>query len=645
VLADVLLENLTAYVDADQLPPPLAYIAFQRTALSQAIAVQVVDLLLSAIAIVVTVTIVRIWHRARARRALERQSAAMSSSIDGMAILDPGGRYTYVNQALARAYGYDSPKELIGKGWETLYDEEQLKWFERHLEPTLEKEGNWRGEAVGKRRNGSTFPQEISITTVNGGERVCVVRDTAERKALERRLKHQAFHDSLTDLPNRALFMDRLGHALERCYRGDCTLAVLFLDLDNFKYVNDSLGHEVGDRLLIAVSLRLREALRPGDTLARLGGDEFTVLLEDVKDAGEAFLVAERITAVLQAPFTVADHEIFVKTSIGISLNTVGAGNPSELVREADIAMYRAKLEGKARYQVFDPSMQDQALRHLQLQSHLHRAIERGELRVYYQPEVEVASGTIVGMEALVRWEHPEHGLVLPEEFVPLAEESGLITQLGRQVLEEACTQLKEWQEQYPSDQPLTMSVNLSTYQLRQPQMIQDVAQALRATRLDPTSLVLEITEGALMEDVSSTTATLQKLKNIGVQLAIDDFGTGHSSLSSLKNFPVDMLKIDRSFIRGMKHDAAEAAIVSGVIDLAHALQLQVVAEGVETPEQLNKLRALGCDLGQGYYFGKPLPGNEARDAFSKNAAFVYRLLRKGQRGKAAEEAFDRYLP
>jgi diguanylate cyclase (GGDEF)-like protein/PAS domain S-box-containing protein len=636
-LTEFLLINLPNYVDTATLPWPLAEIATQHTSLSRAVATQTLNLLLLAIAVAVLAAIVWFWHRRQARRALERQSAAMSSSIDGMAILDRNGMFSYLNEALVRAFGYDDPKELIGKSWETLYDEQQLAWFGRHLEPVLEQEGSWRGEATGKRRDGGTFPQELSIATINKNERVCVVRDMSERKTLERRLKQQAFHDSLTNLANRALFMDRLQHALARSSRGSSSLAVLFLDLDNFKVINDSLGHEVGDQLLIAVSSRLQEGLRPGDTLARLGGDEFTVLLEDVTNVSDAMRVAERITEVLRTPITVAGHEIFVGTSIGIALNTGEASTPSDLVREADMAMYKAKVGGKSRYEVFNPSMHAYAVQRLQLQSDLHRAIERRELRVHYQPKVQFTSEMIEGMEALVRWEHPERGLLAPDEFIALAEETGLIVPIGRWVLEEACKQLSEWQEKYPGVRHWTMSVNLSAKQLQQPQLIKEVAEVLRATTLDPARLVLEITESALMVDESSTTATLQALKNLGVRLAMDDFGTGYSSLSFLRNFPVAIIKIDKSFIREMGRDTSEAAIVSGVVNLAHALHLQVVAEGIETPEQLNQLKALECDVGQGFYFGKPLPTNEANDVYLRNTPFLYHPLLRERRRKGGE--------
>jgi diguanylate cyclase (GGDEF)-like protein/PAS domain S-box-containing protein len=638
-LTEFLSDNLPKYLDIAHLPWPLAEIATQSTPLSQAIVINTMDILVSAIALIVILVTLRFLQRRQTRKALERQSAAMSSSIDGMAILDQDGKFTYLNEALAKAYGYDSPDELIGKSWTTLYDEQQLKWFDQHLASALERDGFWRGEATGKRRDGSVFPQELSIAKTNGNERVCVVRDTTERKALESQLKHQAFHDSLSNLPNRALFMNRLEHALARSVRGGNQLAVLFLDLDNFKVINDSLGHEVGDQLLIAVGSRLKKGLRPGDTLARVGGDEFTVLLEDVADVSDAMRVAERITEILRAPFMVADHEIFVGTSIGIALNTAETSTPSDLVREADMAMYKAKVGGKARYEIFDPSMHAYALQRLRLQNDLHRAIERRELRVHYQPKVRFGSETVEGMEALVRWDHPERGLLSPDRFISLAEETGLIVPIGRLVLEEACNQLREWQEQNPNLKRLKISVNLSAKQLQQAQLIKAVAQVLRATRLDPASLILEITESALMVDEASTRATLQGLKNLGVELAMDDFGTGYSSLSFLRHFPVDIIKIDKSFIREMAQDASEAAIVSGIIDLAHALRLQVVAEGIETPEQLRQLKALGCDIGQGFYFGRPLPSNEARDVYLRNAPFLYHPLLRKRRRKRGESS------
>jgi diguanylate cyclase (GGDEF)-like protein len=421
-------------------------------------------------------------------------------------------------------------------------------------------------------------------------------------------LAHQAFHDALTALPNRALLLDRLEHALARAARHQEAIAILFLDLDRFKVVNDSLGHEAGDQLLVAVAKRLQACLRPEDTVARLGGDEFTVLLEGITQVSDATHVAERIKQVLQAPFIVVGHEVFITASIGIALSGLGFGqhDPGELLRDADAAMYKAK--GKARYEIFDANINARALDRLKLESDLNQAIERKEFKVYYQPQVEITTGRILGLEALVRWQHPQHGLMSPSEFIPLAEETRLILPIGQWVLEEACRQARAWQEQYPHDPPLFISVNLSAKQFQNPALPEMVAQILEDTKLDPHRLKLEITESVLMEDVQSAIALLQELKDLGVQLAIDDFGTGYSSLSYLKHFRVEMLKVDKSFIERVGQDPADTAIVQTATALAQTLGMQVVAEGVETAEQLLQLRALGCNWGQGFYFSRPLP-------------------------------------
>ena len=444
-----------------------------------------------------------------------------------------------------------------------------------------------------------------------GGKRMVLasVRDITERKALEEQLAHQAFHDSLTDLPNRALFMDRLDHALAQADRQVDKVAVLFVDLDNFKLINDSLGHEVGDRLLVAVADRLRACLRPGDTAARLGGDEFTILLEGVTDTRGATQVAERVAEALRAPFDLEERRLFTSASIGIVLNTTAQDEPGDLLRNADLALYQAKGNGKAGYTVFDHSMSAHALEHLELGNDLRRALERGEFRVCYQPKVLLETGKILGVEALVRWEHPERGLLLPSDFVPIAEETGLILHIGQRVLEEACRQARVWQEQCSGDPPLPMCVNLSARQFQHPELARDIARVLRETGLDPRDLCLEITESAVMKDVQSTIATLQELKALGVKFAIDDFGTGYSSLSYLKRFPVSYLKIDRSFIDGLEKDPEDTVLVSGVITLAHTLGMQVIAEGVETVGQLARLRELGCDEAQGNYFSEPVWG------------------------------------
>ncbi|MDQ4063004.1 MAG: EAL domain-containing protein [Actinomycetota bacterium] len=437
-------------------------------------------------------------------------------------------------------------------------------------------------------------------------------REIAERRELEEHLMHQAFHDPLTGLANRTLFLDRLDLALARTEWREGKVAVLFMDLDNFKVINDSLEHEVGDQVLLAVAERLEKSIGAEGTVARFGGDEFTVLLEDVASVSGAVRVAERIQEALRAPFYMGGRERFITTSIGIVLSTSGDELPEVLLRYADAAMYQAKAAGKACYAVFDPSMTVAALERLELESGLRQALERKEFRVYYQPKVSLGSGEIVALEALLRWEHPERGLVSPAQFIPVAEETDLIVPIGRWVLEEACRQTRLWQDRSPGRSSLKVCVNLLARQFQDHALVEEVAEILRKTGLDPASLTLEITESVVMEDTPSTLATLQELKGLGVNLAIDDFGTGYSSLSYLRHFPVDFLKIDRSMIQGLGEDPKNEAIVSAVVNLAHALDKRVVAEGVETERQLARLREIGCDFAQGYYFAKPLPSEEA---------------------------------
>jgi diguanylate cyclase (GGDEF)-like protein len=419
--------------------------------------------------------------------------------------------------------------------------------------------------------------------------------------------RYRALHDDLTGLPNRALFADRLQQAIDRSTRDQNLRAVLFMDLDSFKVVNDSLGHRSGDELLITVARRLQACLRPGDTAARLGGDEFTVLLDGISDIGDAIRVSERIAGALEEPIELGLRQVFISMSAGIALMEDGSRRPDTLLRNADVAMYEAKKEGKAGCKVFNSGMYTKALRRLEMENDLRRAIERGELRVYYQPKVLLSTGKIIGMEALVRWEHPERGLVLPDEFIPLAEETGLIVPLGQWVLRETCRQVREWQEQYPTASSLATSVNLSVKQFREPNLVRNLKEILREHGLDPRCLQLEITESVVAYDVEYAVGLLRELKGLGVQLAIDDFGTGYSSLVSLQRFPLDDLKIDRGFVAGLREHSQDEAIAGLVIDLAHALGMRAIAEGVETMEQLARLRGMRCDQGQGSYFWKPL--------------------------------------
>jgi diguanylate cyclase (GGDEF)-like protein/PAS domain S-box-containing protein len=451
---------------------------------------------------------------------------------------------------------------------------------------------------------------------------VISIRNISDRKTLEAQLTHQAFHDPLSELPNRLLFTDKLRQALIAAEKGGNELAVMFLDLDNFKVINDSLGHQVGDQLLVTVAQRLQACLRPGDMVARLGGDEFTILLEHISSVNDATAVAERIQAQLQVPVKIQGYEVFTSASIGIVLRSPMHTSPESLLRDADVAMYCAKNKGKAQYEIFNSDMSRWAVKRLELETDLRRAIERGEFKLYYQPIITLDDYTIREVEALVRWQHPQRGTISPEEFIPLAEENRMILSFGQWVLWESCRQAKEWQLQYPSVSPLVISVNISGRQLQNPRLVEDVAQILNVTGLEPSCLKLEITESVAMHDAESTIATLRQLKKLGVQLAIDDFGTGYSSLGYLKRFPLDTLKIDRSFVERLGVDSEDTAIVNTIITLAKTLNLHVTGEGIETAEQLSHLRTLGCDLGQGYFFSKPLPG-EALTALMSTLSLV----------------------
>ncbi|ODG97179.1 hypothetical protein A4S05_15045 [Nostoc sp. KVJ20] len=442
-----------------------------------------------------------------------------------------------------------------------------------------------------------------------------------ERKQAEEQLRHNAFHDALTGLPNRAFFIERLKNTLQRAKQQENYLfAVLFLDLDRFKVINDSLGHLKGDQFLIAIANRLEVCIRSTDTAARLGGDEFTILLDEIQSLSDAIKVAERIQEELTLPLELDGEEVFTTASIGIALSsTVDYDQPENLLRDADTAMYRAKVLGKARYEVFHPEMYTNALVRLQLENDLRRAIERHEFQLYYQPIVSLTNGRILGFEALLRWQHPERGLICPTDFIPLAEETGLIVKIGYWALHEACRQMQNWRLSHRINSLEKISVNLSVKQFSQPDLIEQIGEILHLTGLDAGSLMLEITESAILENGDEANAALSELRKMGIELSIDDFGTGYSSLGRLHNFPISVLKIDRSFVSPIDGNGKNLEIIETIITLAHKLGMDVTAEGVETKEQLAFLRKLNCECGQGYFFSPPLDNAAAVELILKN--------------------------
>jgi len=470
---------------------------------------------------------------------------------------------------------------------------------------------------------------------------VIVNRDITERKRAEALLEHRAFHDGLTNLPNRALFLDRLERAIAVSHRhNDFRFAVLFIDIDEFKVFNDSLGHSAGDDLLIQIARRLTACLRGADTvtrprpgeqsqlsigentLARPGGDEFVVLAEELRDPSDAIRMAKRIQERLAIPFGVSGHEIVITASIGIAFSGGTATNASDVLRDAEMAMYRAKDGGKARCEVFDSAMQDDAVKRLQLETDLRKALELNEFRVHYQPLVSLTTGKIVAFEALSRWQRPQ-GIVMPGEFIAVADEIGLILPMNRQLLHDACLQLRRWHELFPSDPPLAIGVNVTAKQFAQPDLASQIGEILRQTDTDPACVDLEITENIAMADVERSAVVLSQLKALGVHLSIDDFGTGYSSLSRLQRFPVDTLKIDRTFVSEMDRDRDTGEIVRVIAMLARNLGLKVVAEGIERQEQMEMLRGLGCETGQGYLFSKPVSADAIEQLMTSRRALA----------------------
>ena len=545
--------------------------------------------------------------------------AMLDTSLDAIVSIDHEGRMIEFNPAAESTFGW-SREEALGRDLRGLLGPPVLHDGEDFAEADGELFGE-RLELTGRRRDGSEFPIELTLVRIQSSDPPLytgVMRDISERHLAARRLKHVALHDGLTGALGRTLFLKRLGRALTGRRRARKLVAVLFVDVDRFKAVNDRLGHQAGDQLLVEIARRIRLTIPPEDTLARISGDEFAVLCEQIGDESEALGAAGRLKAAVEAPLSIEGRGLRPGVSVGVALARVGRDDPDTVLTDAGSAMVRVKHRSHDGPVLFDEDLRAAAAERAQLRSELRTAIEGDELLLHYQPQVSLLNGMPVGVEALVRWRHPAHGLMQPTAFIPLAEETGLIVPLGERVLELACVQAREWAEMAPGEPPLTMSVNLSPAQLLSPTLPPAVERALECSGLEPHFLCLEITERTLMVDGPSTATALAALSGMGVRLAIDDFGTGYSSLSYLRVLPVDSLKVDAVFVKGLGRRRDDKAIVRAVIQMAHALGMGVIAEGVESERQVAELQDLGCDLAQGFRFARPCPAGDLRTVIER---------------------------
>ncbi|WP_091816084.1 bifunctional diguanylate cyclase/phosphodiesterase [Marinobacter mobilis] len=547
-------------------------------------------------------------------------SKAIEQSPSSVIICDRQWKIEFVNQKFTQLTGYDSAA-MIGKHPGMLTDDPFLQRENRQLwqaiQLQVQRVGVWQGESNSVRRNGERFWEQLIVTPIKGTDGqvtnyLILGEDISIRKRYEQQLLRQANYDVLTGLPNRMLALDRLKLALAQAQREDTLVGVMFLDLDNFKHINDTMGHDAGDSLLIEAARRISSALRGTSTVARLGGDEFLVVLPGLQDADSTTQVAERILQTFATPFTLNHQEVFVSTSIGIAIYPTDSENSGTLLQNADAAMYQAKNKGKSAFERFSPEMKEVSHERLQIESRMRRALELNELELYFQPIVETCSGKVFGAEALLRWNNPTMGMVMPDKFIPLAEETGLIIPIGQWVLEQGCQAAMQWQKAYGIE--LSISVNVSPRQFRDPNFIDVVLSALKLSGLPPQRLELEITERLILDNSIETSEILTRLDQEGIRLSVDDFGTGYSALSYLKSYPFDTLKIDKSFVQDVNNKQEDASLVRAIINMAHSLGLKVIAEGVEEEEQITFLNDENCDYSQGYFYGRPMPEPEYRD-------------------------------
>ncbi|MFN3397714.1 MAG: putative bifunctional diguanylate cyclase/phosphodiesterase, partial [Sulfurimicrobium sp.] len=550
--------------------------------------------------------------RQRAAAQLALAAKVFEQSGEGISITDADCNIVTVNQAFTAITGY-SEAEVLGRNPRILASGRHDQDFYRVMWNAINSGGSWEGEIWNRRKDGSVYPEWLSISRVLDSdgrvtEYIGIFSDITEHKKAEEDILRLAHFDALTGLPNRVLLNDRVSHALSIAQRSEKPMAVLFLDLDHFKNINDTLGHHVGDELLVEIAKRLQSLVREEDTVSRLGGDEFVLLLPTSDVAGAAH-VAEKLLETVAQRYEHEQHELVITASIGIAMYPEDGEDFESLAKNADMAMYRAKQDGRNRYRFFTPEMQARSARNLQLENALRRALERGQLQLHYQPQVAMGDGRVIGVEALLRWTHPELGSVSPAEFIPIAEDSGQIAAIGEWVLRTAVRQMRAWMDSGIA--PMIVAVNLSAVQFRQPSLPELVTRIVDEANLPPQYLELELTEGVAMDDPLAAIAVMNDLHRRGIRMSIDDFGTGYSSLSYLKRFKIYKLKIDQSFVRNLSENPEDKAIINAVISLAKSLGLQTIAEGVETEAQLAFLREQGCHEIQGYYYSKPLPAEQ----------------------------------